>query len=155
MTQDEKLKKQVLAFLQNHRTAAIATVSKRNEPQVAAVNYIMDDEFNLFFITRKGSRKFENLEHSKRVGILVGNDPKVPAVVQIQGNAEILPDSHYMANFISKQIDVNDAQWWPILKTRGLDFVLFKVTIDWLRWLNLDITGYPQTYMKDFQQVIP
>lgn len=155
MPADERLKTQVKNYLQLHRTAALATVSQNGEPQVANVNYVLDDNFNLFFIAREHSRKFENLGHNKRVGLLVGNDPQIPVIIEIQGNAERVEDAHMMIDYFSKQIDLGDKTWDALFKTPGVNFALFKVQIDWLRWLNLNLSSYPETYMKDFEQIIP
>jgi general stress protein 26 len=155
MPADEKLKNQVKSFLQIHRTASLATVSEHGEPQVATVNYVLDDNFNFFFIVRKHSRKFKNLESNKKVGILVGGDPQIPVIVQMQGIAEPVRDEKNIVEYFSKEVELNDKSWDVLFKTPGVDFMLFKVKIEWLRWLNLNLTAYPETYMKDFEQIIP
>lgn len=155
MPADEKSKNQVKAFLKIHRTASLATVSAHGEPQVATVNYVFDDNFNFFFIARTHSRKFKNLEQNQRVGILVGNDPQIPVIVQMQGTAEQVHDEHYMVEYLKKEVDLSDKSWEILFKTPGVDFVLFRVKVDWIRWLNLNLTAYPETYMKDFEQIIP
>ncbi len=89
------------------------------------------------------------------MGILVGNDPQIPVIVQMQGDAEPVRDEHYMVEYLSKEVELNDKSWDVLFKTPGVDFMLFRVKIDWLRWLNLNLSAYPQTYMKDFEQIIP
>lgn len=155
MPAPESLKTQVRSFLQLHRTASLATLAPNGDPQVALVNYVLDDNWDFFFMARKHSRKYQNLEKNKRVGILVSGDPQIAAVVEAQGEAELVNDEHMMVDYLSKQVDLGDKTWETLFKTPGVDFVLFKVKIDWLKWLNLDMTAYPQTYMKDFEQIIP
>lgn len=152
----QKAKKRVLKFLQQHKTAVIATISPDNKPQAATITYILDDDFSFYFMTKKNSRKFKNILHNPDVGIVVGTDPKIPATAQMEGEAHVIKDPHhFMVNYLSKAITIADPEWWPLLKPRGVDYAFFKVTITWLRWLNLDITGYPETYQEDFHQIIP
>jgi len=151
----EKTKGDVRNFLQRHRTASLATVAANGEPQVATVNYVLDDDFNFFFVARKQSRKFANLERDKKVGILVGDDPQIPAIVEMQGEAEMVQDARNINEYFSKQTDLGDKSWDMLFKTAGVNFVLFKVKITWIRWLNLDMASYPEMYMKDFVEIVP
>ena len=96
-----------------------------------------------------------NITGNHNVGIVVGTNPKIPATAQIQGVAHIIQDpNHFVVNYFSKAMNSDDSEWWPLFKSRGVDYVFFRVEIKWLRWLNLDITGYPETYQGDFYQII-
>jgi general stress protein 26 len=152
----KKLKIDILKFLQKNQLAVIGTTSVKGQAQVATITYLFDDDFHFYFITRKSSRKYNNITHNKNIGIVVGVNPDVPATVQMQGTASIIqnPD-HFVINYLSKTINLDEKKWWPLFKARGIDYAFIEVKIEWLRWLDLDATGYPETYSEDFQQIIP
>jgi len=150
----EAVRKRVLRFLQGEKTAVIATVSPKGEPQAATITYVIDDQFNFYFIARKSSRKFANLLLNRSVGLAVGTDPKVPATVEIQGTAHAVesPDAS-VVDYFSNAMQSDDPEWWPLFKSRGMDYVFFRVEIQWLRWLDLAVSGDFQVFQGDFYQV--
>ncbi len=151
----ETLRADVLKFIQKTKTAVLSTVSPEHQPEAATVTYVCDDDFNFYFITKKDSRKLQNILKNPNVAIVVGTSEN-PATAQMQGVAEIITDpDHFIVTYFSQSVNVAETKWWPLFKVRGSDFAFVKVKITWLRWLNLDLTEYPETYKDDFQQIIP
>ena len=145
MTPKEDAKK----FLQNNYLASVATVSPAGEPQVAIVLYHLDDEFNFYFATRKQTRKSANLENNGKVGIAVGGD-HAPATVQMQGVAQSSPE--YLGEFVKKleeRSDLKDFYSGAFLKIAGLDFQIFKVKINWMRYMRL----HSETGQEEYSQI--
>lgn len=151
----EELEAQVLRFLQRHKTAVLGTMSPEGTVQGATVSYIWDDEFNFYFITRRDSRKFRNMAANPRVSIVVGTEPSSPGTIQAEGIAKVIEDPHFMVHYFTEIVDITKPEWWPLFGLSGMDFVFFQVKIDWLRWLDLDVVGYPATYQEHFRQIIP
>lgn len=150
-----ELQREARAFLQKHKTCVLGTLAADGEPQGATMTYICDDDFNFYFVTRKESRKHRNLLADPRVSIVVGVDPEAPGTAQAQGKAEVLNEPHFMIHYFEKIVDISAPEWWPLFALEGMDFVFFKVTPTWLRWLNLDAGTYPRTYREGFQQILP
>ncbi len=143
-------REEVKNFLSNNYLASVSTVSPQREPQVAVVLYYSDDDLNLYFVTREHTRKAINLKSNKKVGIAIGND-RFPGTIQLQGEAESKPE--YIGEFVKKlgeRSDLNDFYSGPFLKVRGLDFQVFKITPNWLRYINLD----PATGLEESYQII-
>lgn len=135
--------------------AVISTVAENGEPQSAVVTFIVDDEFNIFFVTRKSSRKFANLMKNPRVAVVVGFDPEHPSTIQMHGNAKV-PEANRMTLLLKfSQALITREKWWPLLKIAGLDFVVMEVKIDWARWLNLDASTHDENFRENFTELIP
>jgi pyridoxamine 5'-phosphate oxidase-like protein len=62
----------LLTFLQQHRLAVQASVSRANEPQAAVVGYAVTDRFELVFDTLDSSRKGQNLRRHNRIALVIG-----------------------------------------------------------------------------------
>ena len=145
-----------MEFLKNQRTAVLSTVSESGEPQAATITFIVDYEFNIYFITRKNSRKYANIAHNARVSVVTGFDPENPSTLQMQGVAEIMSGNRLETILkITKNVLTRGYDWWPLLKIAGLDFVVIKVKINWARWLNFDINLQSSKYKEIFKQIIP
>ena len=68
-------KETVQEVLRGHNLVRIATVDPAGMPWVRSVDYAMGDGENiLYFITRKDSRKVEQLKNNKNVGFAVDHD---------------------------------------------------------------------------------
>jgi PPOX class probable F420-dependent enzyme len=155
LSKNEKLRGQALKFLQRHKTAALGTVSPDGAPHVAIVTCVVDDDFNIYFATKRGSRKLNNILKDSRVAVTVGGDPKVPSTIQMEGKATVIDDpQHFIVSYLSREMDITDASWWPLLKTHGVEYLFLKIKVEWARWLNLDVTEYAGVYDEDFQDII-
>jgi len=68
-------KETVQEVLRGHNLVRIATVDSAGMPWVRSVDYAMGDGENiLYFITRRDSRKVEQLKNNKNVGFAVDHD---------------------------------------------------------------------------------
>jgi len=68
-------KETVQEVLKSHNLVRIATVDPAGMPWVRSVDYAMGDGENiLYFITRRDSRKVEQLKNNKNVGFAVDHD---------------------------------------------------------------------------------
>ena len=152
--QKEDFIKEALKFLDEHVTAAVATVSVLGEPEVATMYYYTDNDFNFYFITSTSSQKVKNLEANKNVAIVVGFGP-APIAVQAGGTAEISYD--FREEFIDKvleKINFHSIDQWPVLQLEKEGLVLLKVKPKWLVLLNFDKEGHPSTYSHNFHKLI-
>ena len=144
-------KQEVLKFLKEKELAVVSTVSAASKPESATVIYFIDDEFNFYFITRRNTRKFENLQLNKNVALVVGTE-LMPITVQIEGTAELITGEkgEALVTEIAKRPQIQSLYFGPFLELKGIDFAAFKVKINWLRWLSID----PETGKEDYSQII-
>lgn len=91
MIADDLVKQKTLIYFKNHHFASLATSSKQNEPHAAIMGYLVDDNFNFYFISINNSRKLHDIQDNPQAGIAIGSTSK-PIVIQGGGRAEILPD---------------------------------------------------------------
>ena len=147
----QALKEEVRGFLKAHKLATISTVSPEGIPVAAIVMFFFDEEFNFYFITRRSTRKFNNLQANKNVAFVVGTE-LAPGTVQANGIAEFLPDEGLdFVDKIGMGTEMHDLYYGPFLQLAGKDFAVFKVKINWLRYLHLDLA----TGKENYYQIIP
>lgn len=146
---DQELRDRVLAFLRGHQTAVLGSLSPGGEPQGATVTGAWDDGFSFYFFTRRDSRKFRNLAVNPHVSVVVGFEPDTRGTVQAQGTATMVGDHTQLAPYA----EIIDTGAWPLLRQQGMDFIFFKVEVDWLRWL--DVTRTQEAGEDVFFQILP
>lgn len=155
MENKQEIKAKALEFLKSQRVAVISTTDEKGEPQSAVVTFLVDDEFNIFFVTRKKSRKFANIIRNPRVAVVVGFDPEHPSTIQMHGNAKISESNRISTLLKFSQALISREKWWPLLKVAGLDFVVMEVKIDWARWLNLEADAHDENFQENYSEIIP
>lgn len=79
-------KEEILDFLNNQRLATVATVKESGLPDAASVYYVVNEDGDLFFLTRKETGKFKNIQQSGEVVVVVTDREKLETV-KIQGKA--------------------------------------------------------------------
>lgn len=153
MSDKAKLKRQALEFLKNKEIAVISTLSENNEPTTATILFSVDDDFNFYFITRRQTRKFKNLQKNKGVAIVVGTELE-PGTIQMQGEAQLLEGNEtekFFGEMSKNKKDLLNLYSGPFLSISGIDFAIFKVKINWMRYLRLDL----EEMKEEYYQIIP
>lgn len=153
MSDKSSIKRQALEFLKNKEIAVISTVSENNEPTAATILFSVDDDFNFYFITRRQTRKFKNLQINKNIAIVVGTELE-PGTIQIQGEAQLLKENEaekFIKEMTKNKKDLLDLYSGPFLSISGIDFAIFKVKINWMRYLKLDL----EEMKEEYHQIIP
>lgn len=140
-------------FLLKNKLCVIATVSPDGKPSAATTLFMLDGEFDFYFITRRSTRKFKNLEKNKSIAVVFGVE-LVPFTVQGEGEAELLEGKlheEFLGYFV-KRPELQDLyfDFGPFLSLPGLDFAVFKVNMNWLRCLKID----PKTGKEEYCQLI-
>jgi len=148
---DAETKKKFLEFLKNNNVAVISTVSPDNQPMSAIIYYIVDDNFNFYFMS-KNTRKVQNIEMNNKVALQIGNG-NAPVGAQIHGEAgKIIGD----AEFDEKRDQLIQSLLHnkfspPIFEIEGEEFVIYNIKPTWMRWL--DLRG--KTENKGFKEILP
>lgn len=139
----EDLKKEVLDFLQKHYLFTLATVGEKYQPHAAVLYYFIDNDFNFYFITRKGSEKFRNLTNNSKVAFVVFEE-ELRQSVQAQGIGEIAEISGESENKIIQKLLENGHKknmdsFVPLMSLyTESSIVLFRVKIKSIKWLKVD-----------------
>jgi general stress protein 26 len=132
-TEHAALRAQVIDFLNNHRKAVFAILDEHGLPATSLMLYVIDDEINLYFGTRKAFHKYEQMKMHPVVALSVIEENLDPLrVVDIRGTVvELTPEAQAEAytHFKSK----NASKYY----VEGADdYVMFKLTPNFIRWLD-------------------
>jgi len=86
----------VIKWIKDRKIGVLAT-SVNDIPWAATINYVIDDELNLFFFTRETSLKYKNILKNPIVSLVI-DDQDSNGTVQIQGQAEHLKGANKQGN---------------------------------------------------------
>ncbi|MCA9357973.1 pyridoxamine 5'-phosphate oxidase family protein [Candidatus Kaiserbacteria bacterium] len=127
------LRQTIIDFLNNHRKAVFAILDEHGEPTTSLLLYVIDDEMNVFFGTRRAFSKYEHLLQHPVVSLSVIEDVLDPLkVVDIRGTAEQLsPEDQAKVYAFFKE--KNPSKYYV---EGAEDFVMFKITPHFVRWLD-------------------
>ena len=138
MEEKEKQKQDALLFLKENTLAVISTVSIENTPESATIYYVVDDNFNFYFMSETNSRKVNNFRANPHVALVIGTE-NAPVTAQVEGEVkEIDNGEDFMLRYEQLQEISHKGQYTPLLE--GLKDrpggMLFKLTPTWLRWTD-------------------
>lgn len=83
----------IYEFLMDNPVGVLATVTPDNNPHAVMVYFSLDKDFNLYFLTKTGTRKYHNLQHNNHCVLLVA-EPSRKITVQVTGEAQEITDSY-------------------------------------------------------------
>lgn len=158
MISKEISKKDALNFLIANSTAVLAT-SHTNIPFASTIYYFVDKDLNFFFLTKANASKYLNISQNANVAIVVGTGPKHISV-QASGKADFVFDekrAEIILEFMNL-MERNFVKEWPIKdmeKFKDRSTVVFKVTPEFLQFMNLDDEKYPDSISTEYHQIIP
>jgi len=78
----------LLQYVKKYRTGIIATQSPSGNPEAALVAIAISDQLELIFDTVKSSRKWQNLQHSTRIAVVIGGWDGSETTLQYEGIAD-------------------------------------------------------------------
>lgn len=142
-------KEKAFQFLKDNNVLVLSTADRDGKPQGASVYYVIDGNFNFYFVTSKNTHKFENIQKNKNVGMVVGFGPDLKT---IQGGGEAYEvtekeDQREKVARLAEKAEINDKGHWPVteISTMEKGYALFKVEPNWLSYMNLqdDKSGDP------------
>ncbi|MEY2665547.1 MAG: Pyridoxamine 5-phosphate oxidase [Candidatus Parcubacteria bacterium] len=129
------LRETIRSFLNNHRKAVFATIDDQGFPATSLMLYVIDDELNVYFGTRKAFSKYAQIKNSPMISLSVIEEVLDPLkVVDLRGKAVEIPadkleETH--AFFKTK----NNSKYYV---EGAEDFVMFKMEPEFIRWLDAE-----------------
>ena len=147
VTQKEQLTEQARDFISQQAMGVIATVSPNNTPEAATVMYMMDHEWNIYVLTHEDSQKVQNIKQNPKVAFVIGTT-LVAHTVQIRATAELIDSKHEAFARISQHFASSRQHTLnPIYKVYEKNYVIIKMTVDWLRYLSFDQLTNKEEYV--------
>lgn len=148
-------RKRMFNFLQQNPTGVLSSVTPDGEPHGVVVYYMVRPDLSISFLTKVGTRKYDNLVHDDRVHLTVF-EPKTQAVVQVAGHASEVKNSTEM-NAIAGAIQratlrTSVAGIPPIAKLRAGVYAAFTIAPSQIR-MAVYARPDPGSYSEIFESV--
>ena len=124
-------KDEIRAYLHDNPIAILSTVDAHGNPHGAALYIYAVAANEVYFVTKKETRKFKNLHHSNEVSITVV-DPNDNSTLQADGRAEIVGDAGVIEMVMEKmaRMYVHGGDWLPPLaKIKAGPYEVIKVML--------------------------
>ncbi len=121
-------------FLKSNRLATIATVSEENTPHTSLIYYITGENFHIYMVIAKDSRKFKNISQNNKVALVVRHDME-PLVVQLNGVAKIVEDENEKHQLSNQYLEIANSNtktpnWPPVMKlSTNEGYVFMEITV--------------------------
>lgn len=132
-------KKQTYEFLKRHHLGVLSTVASDSWPWGSAIYYVVDEKLNIFFVTRKETYKYQNLQKSPYAALTVTDEEK-QITVQLAGEISKVPVEDYMDIIFNKLGSIhpnNDINWSPpIEKVHKGDYIPLRITPSKLQYAD-------------------
>ena len=126
------LLKRIYEFLAQRSVMVLSTVAVDNVPESEMLDYVIEEDFSIYFCTSKEARKYENLtNNSDKVALVVGFYEEL--TLQYEGVAKLVKEKE-IPELISKQLREKGRKSH---KSSGRDFVYFKIMPRFLRMTDV------------------
>lgn len=135
---NQRSKQDAFAFLQRHKTGVVATVARDGQPHASAVHYVVDDDFNVYFMTLMNSRKYSALQTNPKVAFAVGTQD-IPQVIQIEGTATDITtgsDAPMHKEEIMQVLNSNPTFYSPLSRLDAAESAIIWIKPSWVRWAD-------------------
>lgn len=154
----EQIKEEVMSFLMANNTAVVSTIFKE-EIYSSTIHYIVDEKWNMYFLTQDNSKKYFNISSNQKVAVVVGTGPKHISV-QARGIArelmgddvrEILPKFNWLK-------DSHIIEHWPLEEMdrfQDRNLAVFIIEPLEMLFMNLDDENYPLSQDTKYHQIFP
>lgn len=139
---DDSVKVVALEMMREMHYCALITLDETGMPQVRTMNpYPQEDDFVIWFATKRNSRKVMEIKNDSRVSVYYANHEIPLGYVVISGSAEIIDDKEIVINRKRDYWEGNIKDWED-------ELVLIKIIPDKLDIVNYKhgLSGNPETW---------
>jgi hypothetical protein len=123
-------KRRVYDFLQQNQIGVLSTVSPNGDPHGTVLYFSLAKDFTVTFLTRTGTRKFDDLSLHKQV-VLTVYEAESQTTVEIFARAEQLTDGSEInavaARTLATSMKTSGAGLPPIVKLREGAYTAFRL----------------------------
>jgi len=146
----------ILNFLTTHPIGVLSSVDPNGEPHGVVIYYQIDRNFHIYFVTRTGTKKYDNLKHSDHVMLTVF-EAETQATAQIIGHAsEIIDESvntiAIAGAILSASLKSARGQPPPITKLEEGEYAVFQLIPKQMR-MAVYIRPDPGRYEDLFESI--
>lgn len=128
---DTESRHKALEFVRSQQFGILSTSDKDGHPWGSAIFFLVDDDFNFYFLTRTGTQKFGDIDQNPRVALTVANrDSQI--TVQLSGTVSRVELNEYAHNLLPKfsALKPADDDYWrpPVSKIHSGNYMPLKIT---------------------------
>lgn len=129
--------REIHLFLKEHPAGVLATVDPNNEPHAAVIYYSVDSSLTVTFLTKKRTKKSDNLTHNNHATLVVF-DVAAQTVVQLTGLVAAVDDAGEMSQIfrgtLRASLHVGRTVVPPIAKIAAGAFVAYRLVPTQIRY---------------------
>lgn len=129
-------KEHILDFLKQNSTAVLATASKGGEPHAATIYYMVDEDLNFYFITKRDTTKSQNLKDGGRAALAI-HEATTQTTVQVVGKVEeevgVDKTQKTFRDILKISMATSESGTPPISKLQAGPYVAYRLTPDSVR----------------------
>jgi uncharacterized pyridoxamine 5'-phosphate oxidase family protein len=123
-------------FLRSCPIGVLSTVTPDGKPNGAVIYFTVDKEFNVSFVTKNETRKYENIKNNNQVTLTV-YEPATQTSAQITGKAIEIKDgfevNEVAGAIMAASMKTSEGGLPPISKLSAGEFVGFRIELDQIR----------------------
>jgi pyridoxine/pyridoxamine 5'-phosphate oxidase len=148
-----ELRQNVKDFLAANPLGVISTVGETGKPWGAAVYFVVDDAFDILFITRSTTAKSQNLSIDPRAAFTVAN-MSAQREIQAYGTvSQVSPGDEAQQVFDRiGQINTGTDQAPPFVRLAGGPQLVYRLRPSYMRFSDFSTEKQPNDYVN---QIIP
>lgn len=136
MNTEEKILEELKSM--NQPLGTISTVSN-SKPEAATVYFVYSTALNVYFITRKASRKYRNIQTNPNVAFVITTENPAKTI-QLEGTAEEASpneQSKYFSHLVSIASERNFMP--PVSQLNDSEMVFMKINTSWICMGNFEV----------------
>ncbi len=145
-------KRRMYQFLTENPIGVLSTVTPDGNPHGVVIYFVTGKDFVISFLTKTGTRKYDNLVHNGRVSLTVF-ESTTQAVVQVIGRAKEVTDSKTVSDIAGSVLGVTQGSGQPgpspLSKLEVGQYTAFDITPDQVRmavYARPDSGGYAELF---------
>jgi len=126
-------KEHILDFLKQNSTAVLATANKYGEPHAATIYYTVDEDLNIYFITKRDTTKSQNLKNSGRGALAVHEattQTTVQAVGKVEEETDVNKSQKVFSDILKISMETSESGTPPISKLQAGPYIAYRLTPD-------------------------
>ena len=147
--------RRIYLFLVYTPVGVLSTTDPNGEPHGVVIYFNIDDTFTITFLTRKGTKKYDNLIHNNHVMLTVF-DAASQTTVQVSGEAYEITGrddlEKTVKNILVKNRQLQGKGLMPIAKLQAGEFTAFRIRPAQMR-MAIYTHAQPGDYGELFESV--
>ncbi len=123
------------------QNVGVISTTTSDKPQAAVIYFVYDEHLNIYFATRKASRKYKNISVNPNAAFVIYNQ-KLLKTVQIEGVVSVVENPSEQGVHYSQLVELaaHNNPLPPIDQLGESEIMFLKLTPTWARVGNFEIT---------------